>query len=224
MRTTRQRPDCLASAAEPHAGPDRDAALCQYRDRAATYDLELRPFEPQRREAIEALQLEPGQTVLDVGCGTGLSLALLLEGVGASGQVVGIEQSPEMLDLARRRLGSPRPHGCRLQCAPAEQARLPARADAALFHFTHDVLRCPQALDHVLAHLRPGARIVATGLQWAPPWAWPVNLFVLGAARRSVSTLSGLARPYDLLASRCRTHEVHSRLLGAAFLFVAIRP
>jgi len=60
----------------------------------------------------------------------------------------------------------------------------------SLLHFTHDVLRRPQALDHVLAHLRPGARIVATGLQWAPGWALPVNLFVWGAAWRSVSSLA----------------------------------
>jgi cyclopropane fatty-acyl-phospholipid synthase-like methyltransferase len=52
---------------------DRQFALEQYRKRAGAYDLELAAFEPIRRMAIERLQLTPGDTVLDVGCGTGLS-------------------------------------------------------------------------------------------------------------------------------------------------------
>ena len=73
------------------------------------------------------------------------------------------------------------------------------QADAALFHFTHDVLREDAALDNVLAHLKPGARVVATGLQWAPPWMWPTNGFVMAAALYSVTALESLARPWDKL-------------------------
>ncbi|MEI7464147.1 MAG: methyltransferase domain-containing protein [Burkholderiales bacterium] len=212
------------------AGPDRAAALAQYRGRAATYDLELRPFEPLRREAIAALALQPGQTVLDVGCGTGLSLPALGQGVCGGGQVIGIEQSAEMLAVARAReraraaaavaAGEGRVH---LHHSPVEEARLVGLADAALFHFTHDVLRSQAALDHVLRHLRPGARIVATGLQWAPPWALPVNAFVAAAAWRSVSTYAGLERPWDLLAERCQVQQVHTRLFGGVYLLVAER-
>ena len=65
--------------------PDRSAALAQYRRRAGVYDQELAPFEPIRTEAIECLQLHQGQTVLDVGCGTGLSFELLHSRVGRHG-------------------------------------------------------------------------------------------------------------------------------------------
>ena len=84
--------------------PDASAALAQYRRRADRYDLELAAFEPLRIQAIDALQLHEGDTVLDVGCGTGLSFALLRERIGAQGWIVGIEQSPQMLDQARRRI------------------------------------------------------------------------------------------------------------------------
>ncbi len=208
-------------AQQPRRGPDRDAALAQYRRRAGTYDLELALLEPIRRIAVARLALQPGQTVLDIACGTGLSLALLQQGVGAGGRIVGIEQSPEMIARARQRVRQQGRRNVRLVCAPAEEAGLVGCADAALFHFTHDVLRRPEALDHVLRHLRPGARVVATGLQWAPAWALPVNLLVWGAARRSVSTLGGLGRPWNLLAERVDGLAVESLLLGAVFVATA---
>src|SRR5262249_61600820 len=85
----------------PRRRPDHDAALEQYRDRAPLYDFELMPVQPVRRRAIGLLGLERGETVIDVGCGTGLSLAQLRERVGAEGVVIGIEQSPAMIEQAR---------------------------------------------------------------------------------------------------------------------------
>ena len=205
-------------------GPDRRAALAQYESRAPTYDLELAAFEPIRAIAIERLELRPGETVLDVGCGTGLSLEGLHRGVGPTGRVVGIEQSPAMIARARERPCARDHENVELICCAAEDLELRGRADAALFHFTHDVLRRPAALERVLGCVRPGGRVVACGLQWAPPWAVPVNLFVWGAALRSVSSLRGLDRPWSLLAERVREFEVRSLLLGAVFLGRGIRP
>lgn len=199
----------------PHGRP---AALAQYRSRAAHYDAELALFEPLRTEAVALLQLRKGQRVLDVGCGTGLSFELLEREVGAHGAIVGIEQSPEMLQLAGERVASHGWSNVTLVAAPAEEARVHGRLDAALFHFTHDVLRSPAALDNVLRHLRPGARVVTVGLQWAPPWAWPANCFVAGAALYSVSSFEGLARPWDLLAARLQQFEHHTALLGGIYV------
>lgn len=199
-------------------GPDRDAALTQYRRRSATYDLQLAAFEPIRELAIDSLALHRGETVLDVGCGTGLSLERLHRDVGATGRIVGIEQCPEMIAHARQRVHQRHYTNVRLVCAPAEEAPIDGQADAALFHFTHDILRRGEALDHVLRHLRPGARVVATGLCWAAPWALPVNLFVWGAALLSVSSFNGLERPWSLLAARVRGLRVRDIAFGGVFI------
>ena len=202
----------------PATASGNRAALAQYRRRAPVYDLELKLFEPARRAAIGRLALRSGDVVFDVGCGTGLSLPLLRQAVGARGHIVGIEQSPEMMALARQRVQQ---HGWRnvtLIEAPVADATLARRANAALFHFTHDILRDPAALDNIAAHLRPGARVVACGLQWAPPWAWPVNLFVFGAALRSVSSQAGLGQPWSLLAGHLSGLTVEPLMSGAVFL------
>ena len=156
--------------------------------------------------------------VLDLGCGTGLSLPLLHAAVGPGGRIVGVEQCPEMLQLARERVARFGWRNVTLIEAAAEDAALDAVADAALFHFTHDILRAPGAVARVARALRPGARVVASGLQWSSPWLWPVNLFVLGAALHSVSSLSGLSKPWSLLEPELEALEVAPMMAGAVFV------
>jgi SAM-dependent methyltransferase len=208
----------MASSSGPGRRPDPSLSVAKYRLRAAQYDLELLPFEPVRKEAIAVLDPRPGETVLDVGCGTGLSFGPLLKRLGPQGHVVGIEPSPEMLALARQRIAVHGWRGVTLLQAGAADAPLQGLADAAMFHFTHDVLRDPDALDHVLAHLRPGGRVVAAGLQWAPPWMLPANLFVLGAALYSVTCMEGLEQPWTLLAKRVQGLQVLTRGLGGIYI------
>ena len=197
---------------------DRSAALAQYRRRAGVYDRELVPFEPLRIEAVEKLGLKPGQTVLDAGCGTGLSLEMLHSRVGRHGRIVAFDLCPEMLAIASERVQRHRWDNVELLCAGATEAPVRGRADAALFHFTHDILRDDVALDHLFAHLKPGAHVVATGLQWAPPWMWPTNAFVLAAALHSVTSLEGLGRPWDKLAQRLTDVEIDTALLGGIYI------
>jgi len=58
---------------------------------------------PYGDRALDAAGLEPGQRVLDVGCGTGLTTLEIARRVGPSGRVVGIDISPTLLARARER-------------------------------------------------------------------------------------------------------------------------
>lgn len=196
--------------------PNRAQALTQYRRRAALYDLEMALFEPIRRMAISRLALRCGDVVLDVGCGTGLSLALLRQGIGAKGRIIGIDQSPEMIGKARERVVQNHWRNVTLLCSPVETADIPRLADAALFHFTHDVLRRPDAVANVVHHLKPGARVVAGGLKWS--WAMPANLLIWPAALHSVTTLEGLDKPWSRLAERMGPLDVETLLLETVYI------
>jgi len=147
-----------------------------------------------------------------------LSFEPLRERVGQDGRIVGIEQCPEMLAKARERVQARHWKNVELVCAPAASAQVHGLADAALFHFTHDVLRESASIGNVLAHLKRGARVVASGLQWAPPWVWPANAFVLLAAMYSVTSLEGLGHPWDKLARRLTEFQVCSALMGGIYI------
>lgn len=57
-----------------------------------------------RGEAVSQLQLERGDTVLDVGCGPGTNFELLREAVGPEGRVLGVDLSPGMVRRATERI------------------------------------------------------------------------------------------------------------------------
>ena len=56
-----------------------------------------------REKVIELARLQPGQSVLDVGCGTGTLAIAAKRRVGSTGRVYGIDASPEMIGRAREK-------------------------------------------------------------------------------------------------------------------------
>ena len=58
--------------------------------------------EPVSRSAVKELDLPPGSSGLDAGCGIGSHTPLLAEAVGPSGQITGVDISSKLLDYARK--------------------------------------------------------------------------------------------------------------------------
>ena len=57
-----------------------------------------------RRAAVDRLDLQPGETVVEMGCGTGANLPLLRDRVGSEGRVLGVDVSPGVLRVAADRI------------------------------------------------------------------------------------------------------------------------
>ena len=113
---------------------------------AASWLLSLGRASGIRKMIAEMAAAAPGEAVLDVGCGTGsLAIALKAE-VGESGEVRGIDASPEMIERARRKAAK---QGAAVEfvVAPIEELRFPeARFDLVvssfmLHHLPDDVKR-----------------------------------------------------------------------------------
>ena len=130
-----------------------------------------------RRHAVELLALRPGDTVLDVGCGTGLSLSLLRDAVGPNGTVVGVDLSPMMLARARARVAAHGWGNVHLLARDVTELRsedLPvasAAPRAALFALSLSTIPRPQkVLSAVAGLLAPDGRVAVldVGVPAAP--------------------------------------------------------
>jgi SAM-dependent methyltransferase len=138
--------------------PNRDRSLRKYRegyaravfDQASTPTADSREQEIHiraihfRQQCIAKLALKQGETVIDAGCGTGLSFAALENGVGAGGSIIGIDQSLEQLAQARALVARSGWQNISLLNSPVEDAQIPVTADAALFCLTYDIMRTPR--------------------------------------------------------------------------------
>jgi len=92
-----------------NSGPVRLISL--YRKRAKRYDrttllLYFAGFRhwAYRRQAVQSLALNQGDTAVDLGCGTGLNFSLLQEHVGPRGRIIGVDLTDAMLDEAAARV------------------------------------------------------------------------------------------------------------------------
>jgi len=198
--------------------PDPRLAAERYRRHAARYDESCARTQPLRREAIDALGLRGGETVLDAGSGTGMSFAWIEEQIGPEGRLVGIELSPDMMRRARDKVDASGYRNVTLIESTVEEAAIPAPLDAVLVFYAHDITRSARALDNVFRHARRGARVVVAGMKLFPWWAFPLNAFALAKAYPYMTTFGGLRRPWDLLARRVPDLRVRSTQLGMGFI------
>ena len=176
---------------------------------------------PLRYRAIWNLELEPGDAVLDVACGTGLSFPILEDAIGSGGRLVGVELSPEMAALAQARIDRGGWRNATLLVGRMEDADLaPPRGpfDAVAFNFTHDVLQSEAALANIFAACRPGARVAVAGSKLLPWYLAPFNAYVRWNNAPYMTTFAGLDRPWRLLARYVPDLAITPALFGACYL------
>jgi SAM-dependent methyltransferase len=151
----------------------RDESGQKWARQQARTDAQLGPL---GLPAIEALALQPGERVLDVGCGAGQTLFQLAERVAPDGWVTGLDISEPLLELARQRIATSghRPPRIDVVLGDAERAHLEPAYDALFSRFGVMFFEDPAAAFRNLARsLRPGGR--AAFLCWQRieenPWA-----------------------------------------------------
>lgn len=134
------------------------------------YDLlSERSEAPMRQAGLALLKVGNGERVLELGFGTGHSLAALARAVGPKGRVLGLDLSDQMVKLAKRRLAKAGLlERAKLRCGDA--AKLPfanGRMDAVFVSFTlelFDTAEIPTVLGECKRVLRHGGRIVVVGM------------------------------------------------------------
>ena len=173
----------------------------------------------ERRIVLEMLALEPGDTVLDVGCGPGNFTRRFAEEVG-SGLVVGLDASRTMLEQALRETTADN-----VAYVRADAAALPFRAEsfaavccfAALYLIEHPL----RALAEIVRVLEPGGRVALLASVHRGP-------LPLGAANLAVRGVTGVRMfGRDELTGALRRHglvDVEQRVAGLGQFVSARKP
>jgi ubiquinone/menaquinone biosynthesis C-methylase UbiE len=139
---------------------DTNAGLKEYGKLAATYDRRWSFYVQETlRGTLNRLAFEPGESLLDVGCGTGVLLEALSISV-PDAKLSGADPSPEMLEIARKRLDE----AVLLEQSPAESlpfsdASFDVVVSMSAFHYFRSPLG---ALEEMARVLRPKGRLVIT--------------------------------------------------------------
>jgi ubiquinone/menaquinone biosynthesis C-methylase UbiE len=203
----------------PSAGTaNLERALAHYRDLAPKYDYATRRIDGVRVRAIEALRLQPGDVVLDAGCGTGFCFELIEKAIGPTGKLIGIEPSPEMLARGRGRAEDAGWKNVTLLHTTGEAAELPDAPTAILFSYAHDLLQSKAGLDNLFRQSRPGARIAACGSQRFPRWFVPGNWYMVWSHRGFITNFDGFDAPCRVLAGYLDGFSVRRQWPGERYL------
>ena len=122
--------------------------------------------------AIRAADAQPGEQILDIGCGSGTSTFVLAEQAGAAGFVLGVDISEQLVAVASATAPDASP--VEFRCADAATAPLPAQEFDLLFSrfgvmFFDDPVA---AFTHMRGALKPGGRLAFVCWRGAQENAW----------------------------------------------------
>jgi demethylmenaquinone methyltransferase/2-methoxy-6-polyprenyl-1,4-benzoquinol methylase len=208
---------------------DKNSLAKLYAKRAGKYDftanayylLGFREF-AYRKAAIRALNLKRGDTVVEIGCGTGLNFSHLIDCIGPEGKLIGVDLTPEMLKQADDRIRRNSWTNVELVRQDAAMYTFPNRVDGILSSFAltlipeYDVI-----VKNGLAALGPGRRFAVLDFKKPELWpSWLIQFFVPITRPFGVSLDLTERHPWESIARYADSVEFLELYFGAVYLCI----
>src|SRR5690242_15640129 len=218
------------------AGSTQERLIETYRKKAKRYDITSRlypvpgyPQRTQRIQAVRALRLRPGDTVVDMACGTGLNCRLLEKVVGPGGRIIGVDLTDAMRARAQDRIKTNGWTNVSLVQADAAGFDFPAGVNAILSTYAMtQVPECAEVITHGAQALAGGGRWVVLDLK--VPGSTPGWLTRAGTATvRPFAAIDEwiMRRPWEVIRAAMREELADvawtELFFGTAFLAVGSR-
>jgi len=200
-----------------------------YRRRARFYDWSVNAYYligfrwwAYRRRAIAALGLQPGATIVEVGCGTGLNFRLVQESIGLSGRLIGVDLCTDMLKQARQRVAAKGWSNVELVQARAPDYDFPSSVDAVFSTFA---LSLEPRFDEVIAKaamaLVAGGRFVLLDLRMPDNWLRNLAPVLVWLVRPFAVSLEVAKRqPWKSLQRHFPQYNYQEGYLGIVYIAV----
>jgi SAM-dependent methyltransferase len=187
------------------------------RDSAENYAGFLVPrlLEPAARRVVERAHLAAGDSVLDVGCGSGAAAATAAAQVAPSGRVVAADVNRHLLALGRAASPQVEFWEADARALPFPDRRFDAVLCAQVLQFVPEPALAAAELHRIL---RPGGRAVVS------TWAGPDRIPYLGALAAAVGRRLGpaAAEPLHLAMSLADPSELAALLTGGGLRAVEV--
>jgi ubiquinone/menaquinone biosynthesis C-methylase UbiE len=147
-----------------------------------------------RRRTVDLAQLQAGETVLDVGCGTGDLTLAAQRRVGPTGEVCGVDPGSEMVEVARQKaLHANRPIAFQvgvIEDLPFPDNTFDVVLSSLMMHHLPDDLK-PTGLAEIRRVLKPAGRLLIVDFKRPTAWVAKVVLTLMlhGGLRTGVQDL-----------------------------------
>lgn len=205
----------------------REEVRAVYQKRAGIYEFAVGccyllgfPIAKYRRLVIEALAPQPGDTIVEIGCGTGMNFPLLEEKLGAEGKIIGVDISEAMLERARKRINAAGWQNVELIHSAAIDYDFPVAVDGII---AVGVLTYEPDYDEVI---KRGAQALAPGKHWVVfdykmPTGWFrhfVPLFIWIFRGFGISQALFERNPWDAIKRHLRNAKLQEFYFGLIFI------
>lgn len=203
-----------------------------YRKRAGAYDFSANLYyllgfreSHYRKQAIAKLDLKPGDTVVEIGCGTGLNFKYLQQAIGENGKLIGVDLTDAMLEQARDRIEENNWDNVELIESDAAEYRFPDHLQGVFSSFALTLVpEFETVIERASNNLAPGGRLVILDLKLPGNWPrWLISIAILITRPFGVTRDLAEREPWEVMKKYFPDTRVSQLYGGFAYIATATK-